>query len=465
MSGPSPLATRRILLASYHFPPDAAVGGLRIAKFARLLPEFGWEPIVLTASDDLREASLDDSRLRGLERIPIVKTGELPRIVEAAAGARAALTGRRRGNDLPPAANVIAPGGLETVSQKLKRHLISLLALLPDEKKNWSLRAGATAVRLIKQQRIEWVLTSGPPFSTHAIGLMAKAFTGARWIADFRDPWIDMLPERFPHTRSAASDRLERMMESAVVRCADRVVTTTERMRQAMLARYGAVPADRFTCITNSIDADAFHSHAAAAKYDALTITYAGALYFDRTPEPLFRAVGALIGSGAVSRRDIRIKLLGHCRHVDGVETRVIADRYGLGEVVEVIDRVPYSEVIAIMQRSHLLLMLAPERHRLVVPAKIFDYLGSGSSILTIAEEGATADLVAETQCGRCFSAGDDDGIRDYLAGLLRNGAYKELRNDPAAFARYDSRRLTERLVAGMVTTTTSAAERLVART
>jgi hypothetical protein len=142
-----------------------------------------------------------------------------------------------------------------------------------------------------------------------------------------------------------------------------------------------------------------------------------------------------------------------------------MADRYGLGGSVEVIDSVSYAEVVGIMQRSHLLLMLAPERHRLVVPAKMFDYLGSGSSILGIAEAGATADFIAETQCGRCFSSKDHEGIRDYLAGLLRDGAYKHLRNDPAAFARYDARRLTERLVAGMTTLETAAPERLVART
>ena len=41
--------TRRVLVVSYFFPPDPAVGGLRVGKFVRYLPELGWEPTVLTA--------------------------------------------------------------------------------------------------------------------------------------------------------------------------------------------------------------------------------------------------------------------------------------------------------------------------------------------------------------------------------------------------------------------------------
>src|SRR2546428_545436 len=53
---------RRILIIAYHFPPDAAVGALRPLKFAKYLPQFGWEPWVLTVRPEYYE-SLDRSRL------------------------------------------------------------------------------------------------------------------------------------------------------------------------------------------------------------------------------------------------------------------------------------------------------------------------------------------------------------------------------------------------------------------
>src|SRR4051812_32426823 len=42
---------KRILLIAYHFPPLRGSSGIqRTLRFARYLPEFGWQPAVLTAT-------------------------------------------------------------------------------------------------------------------------------------------------------------------------------------------------------------------------------------------------------------------------------------------------------------------------------------------------------------------------------------------------------------------------------
>src|SRR5436309_15016195 len=50
---------RKVLLITYHYPPSAAVGAIRPAKFARYLPEFGWQPIVLTISTKANKGGSD----------------------------------------------------------------------------------------------------------------------------------------------------------------------------------------------------------------------------------------------------------------------------------------------------------------------------------------------------------------------------------------------------------------------
>ena len=42
---------KKLLLVAYHFLPDAEVGVIRPAKFAKYLPEFGHEPYVITVKD------------------------------------------------------------------------------------------------------------------------------------------------------------------------------------------------------------------------------------------------------------------------------------------------------------------------------------------------------------------------------------------------------------------------------
>ena len=38
---------KKLLLITYHFPPSAASGAFRLLGFARHLPTFGWQPLVV----------------------------------------------------------------------------------------------------------------------------------------------------------------------------------------------------------------------------------------------------------------------------------------------------------------------------------------------------------------------------------------------------------------------------------
>ena len=40
---------KRVLIVSFLFPPANSIAAVRLGKFAKYLPQFGWEPIVLTA--------------------------------------------------------------------------------------------------------------------------------------------------------------------------------------------------------------------------------------------------------------------------------------------------------------------------------------------------------------------------------------------------------------------------------
>jgi len=443
----------RILLAAYHFPPSAAVGGLRIIRFARFLPEFGWRPYVLTVDDADRrqDQGTDHARLVGLESVSITRTHQPSGILDLYSRIKCKvlhLRGRQHGGHSAPVGEPVRPAGREVFAQRLRRYARSLFVLLPDEEKTWALFAAVPALRLIRRHRIDYILTSAPPFSVHFIGLVAKLFTRVSWVADFRDPWFESMSYRPAYSQSQLSRRLEQWMEALVMHNADRVLATTEQMRQSMMARYPHLRGEKFSCLPNGIDVSRFGDADSVDKYGPLTITYAGSLYLDRTPEPIFEALGALVKEGKARLGDCRIKLVGHCRHIGEVETEAVARRYGVESAVEIIDHVPHAEAIRIMQRSHLLLVLAPPNHRLVLPAKIFDYLGSGSKLLALTESGATADVMRETGGGTCFSQNDVSGLKAYLHELLTDGAYRQLRNDPESFRRYDARGLTGQLAA-----------------
>jgi hypothetical protein len=46
--------------------------------------------------------------------------------------------------------------------------------------------------KYLKENKIDVVVTSGPPHSLHLIGLDLKKLPDLKWIADFRDPWTEI---------------------------------------------------------------------------------------------------------------------------------------------------------------------------------------------------------------------------------------------------------------------------------
>ena len=66
----------RLALVSGHFPPSNLVGAQRARLWSRYLPEFGWEPIVVTGDPAAYEEKPDPDLERQKQRI--VLTGDLP---------------------------------------------------------------------------------------------------------------------------------------------------------------------------------------------------------------------------------------------------------------------------------------------------------------------------------------------------------------------------------------------------
>ena len=168
---------RKILIVSYHFPPDASVGGMRPAKFAKYLPQFGWEPIILTVNQHYHPLT-DPSKLKDLGLGPrVYRTRMLPRPGRLYLALK---TRVRKAAPGPASIPVTAsPFSHRGVLSSIRRALVSL-ECLPDDKQMWIPAAVPIAAKIIRHHNIDSLLTTGPPMSCHVIGLLLKAVTGRR---------------------------------------------------------------------------------------------------------------------------------------------------------------------------------------------------------------------------------------------------------------------------------------------
>jgi glycosyltransferase involved in cell wall biosynthesis len=199
-------------------------------------------------------------------------------------------------------------------------------------------------------------------------------------------------------------------------------------------------------CITNGFDGEFFSKFAKLEKENAFTIIYTGTLYFGRTPEPVFQAVHELVREGCFEPEAVRVRLVGDCQSIDGRPIGEIIERYQLTDVVEVLKPVPYVNAIEMVKQSHLALLLAPNQPY-QIPAKVYDYMGTGTRVLALAEEGATSELIRATGIGGVFSPTDVAGIKNFISDSFRASINSGVGSRAGVVDQFDINAITKNLV------------------
>jgi glycosyltransferase involved in cell wall biosynthesis len=424
-----------VLVVTYHYPPTSAVGALRAEKFVRYLPEFGWDPVVLT----VRNEGVSSSTNTG--PVPIVRTNVWRGPVTAYLAAKRAFrrSGKRDESPSFEHENTIDPTPMGTV----KRIVLSLTHC-PDGESGWWGPAVLAGRRLIRETRCTALLTTAPPLTTHLIGLALRR-PGVRWVADFRDPWVDN-PARPRSMRSALSDALDRRGELAVVSRSDAVTTTTDRLRAQLVARYPEAAA-RLHTIPSGFDHGDFEG--ISMRPDAkFSIAHVGNIYYRRSPEPLFATVRSLLDVGALPRDATSLVFAGEI--ADFVDLPALARRHGVADLLDMQGFLPRRRALELMASAGALLLLAQDQP-LQIPAKTFEYMAAGPPIIALTGPGATADLIGDAGAGVAVAPDDTEALRSAILDAyvdwkrrITDGAASHRPIDP----RFDRRRLTARLAA-----------------
>jgi glycosyltransferase involved in cell wall biosynthesis len=390
----------KVLLVTRHFPPGGGGGVQRPLKFATHLPALGIETHVL--APDLPGTATSDAEL------------ELP---TQAWIHRVRYVGPRAGR---PSERLLEKQGLSRVGTQAA--LFGRRLLVPDENAPWSTVALPYAIRLVRREGIDVVLTTSPPPSLHLLGAAVKRATGAAWVADLRDPLT-----AHPHRRGYES-QLARVKESAVGGVArlvssqaDAIVAASDAIAEEMRARE---PKGQVVTIANGCDFDDFAGlmHHTSAK---LRITHAGHFHGKRDPKPFLRA---LAESGL---DDVVARFAGDFR----AEDREYAEALGLGNRVELLGDVSRRRSLELQRDSEALLLLIPEsggRGKGVVTGKIYEYLAAERPILAaVPPDGAAAQLVRDTGTGVVVASDDVDALRDALLDLHRRWQEGSLNGTP----------------------------------
>jgi glycosyltransferase involved in cell wall biosynthesis len=297
------------------------------------------------------------------------------------------------------------PPAEETATQAVPGRSLFTDVIVPDAGLvTWAPAALRLARRLMRESTFDCIVTTGPPHSTHAIGLMLGRSRPA-WIADLRDGWrYEPLRPPWP---TGVQERIDAGLERRVVTRADGVIGVTRPIAEDLRTRLGVGAA----FIANGWDpawgVDAAPEQGGGLDPSYFNIVHTGTLTAGawRDPRPLFAALRALASEQGGGRR-ARLVLAGR----PDVELKELMG--GLDEeLVCHLGQLPRVQALALQRQGDALLLLTSPNHVSHATGKLYEYLAAGKPIIALARGNEAARIVQETGTGVTVAPDDAEQI------------------------------------------------------
>ena len=411
----------RALVVSYNFPPVGGAGVQRVLKLVKYLPAHGVTPEVLTVSNPsvpVLDASLEKDFPPGLvvHRARTLEPSYAAKRAAWEAQAAAATSDGPSGTDAAGAGAGAAKHASPTLKQRVTRRLSAgaKQLLFPDPQVLWQ---PAAQVALARLSAPDAVLISGPPFSQFLLAPTVRArFPRAALVLDYRDEWSTYRTS-YEMMGSRVGALVGDPLEASLLKLAHAITIATEEFRAALLERFPFVDPARVHAIPNGYDPDDFPSNLPEPPRDRLVVTYAGTIFKLTSARGFLAGLRVLHERSPELARKLDVRFIGRI-----VETE--ADAFAGAEALGVTRAgyVPHDEVVRTLAASHVNLCIlddVPGAER-IYPAKIFELMALGRSILTLSPEGALTRLVRAEGLGDVVPPRDAAAIAEALAARVR---------------------------------------------
>ena len=372
---------KRILIATYYWPPAGGPGVQRWLKTAQALRQLGHKVEVLTVDPAFAVYPLRDESLNSETQGIIVHRTKS----QDWFGAYQKITGRKEVPFSGFANQAGRPGPLQRISRWIRGNFF-----LPDPRRGWNRHAIAEALKQQALNPFDLVITSGPPHSTHLIGLELQQ-RGLDWWADFRDPWTDIYYYRMFYP-SAWARRADAGMERRVLQRAQRVIVVSDDLKRMLAAKSPGIEG-KFVVIPNGFDPADFKADAPQPTNAVRTLAYTGTLTLDYPLEGLYQALRAYCQAQGA----LRLVIAGRPAQEALDSLKSLSAEIPLE--LEFKGYLAHSESVALLQSADTLLLMIPDlpNNKGILTGKLFEYLGSGRPVWGFGPTEGDANLILQS--------------------------------------------------------------------
>jgi hypothetical protein len=332
---------RKVLILSYYFPPNAGAHVQRVAKFAKYLPEFGYEPVVLTTGNITGRR--DDELLKDIKDINIYYSPDYGKMI---------------------------PGGIKKIFSRFFQ---------PDKQISWKITAVSKALKIIREKKIDLILTSSPPHSMSCIASVISEISGLPLVIDMRDEWVT-----FPlFGKKKYPDLNRKKYYKSISLC--KSVTTVNRTLERRISedlRNNNIEKPVYT-VYNGFDYDDIPSGTGAVQSEKIRICYNGRFKKISSPEFFFSFIESMITQGLLAKNDLRIICSDDMSNKKWVKKHPKTE-----EITEFTGYLSLKDSYKIIKDCDIgLILLTDYGESSAFPLKMFDYMAQDKPIIAFVDK------------------------------------------------------------------------------
>jgi len=403
---------KRVLIISYYWPPAGGISVLRILKFVKYLRRFGWEPVVCVpeGADYIYE---DHNNFKDIpEDLTVLKT----KIIEPFKAFKL-LSGRKKTDTNNP-----------VYGNNAKKSFIDNFAIwirgnffIPDARAMWIKPTVKFLSKYIEENKIDAILTDGPPHTNTMIGQKLSEKYGIPWLADFQDPWTQVDYYKLLKI-SKWADSKHREMEQKVFRTAAKITIASPTWAKD-LESIGAMNVD---VIYYGYDEDDFKD-LKKQEHSDFVISHTGILGKDRKPDVLFKVLKDLKDELPGFEKKLKIKFAGPVEQCvrDSIKENRLESNY------EELGNIPRKEALTLNLSSQILLLPINKADNAAgrIPGKLYEYLRAKVPVLCFGPvDGDVAKILKDTNAGITVPYDDYDEIKQFIVDTFNHK--KPLKNN-----------------------------------
>ncbi len=425
---------KKVLIITYYWPPAGGPGVQRVLKFAKYLPELGWQPIILTVQNGEYPA-YDESLFSDIPKE--CKVYKTPAIEPFSLYKK--FTGMSSDEAIP----VATLAEKKTSWKKKLAHWIRLNLFIPDAKIGWIPFAVKAGKHIIRNEKPNIIFSSSPPPTVHLIAKNLAKWSGIKWGVDFRDPWTDVY--HYDKIKGRKFSKFhEKKLEYGVLNRADKLMTVSKNV--ANLLEMRKKTKSQIDIIPNGYDKADFCNFDKNQRFDKFTITYAGKMNMQQNPTNLWKALGNLVRTKQKFAQDFQILFMGN------IASEIIKEikTNDLENNLKILGYINHIKMIENLIKSHILLLTIPNTkdNEGIVTGKLFEYIATEKFILGIGPKyGDAAKILHQTNTGKMFEFNEIDEIKREIEKQYENwekGIKAEVNKNE--IEKYSRRKLTCKL-------------------